>query len=660
MPSRGTRTPTTTAATTPPDGGPIAARIIRAALNWSYPPCDDFYNFVCSNFSGDNSAITKIGRETEKAIREMLDTMRIPETSQKPTEKAAALYQACIRLGNDPHGSQVDAVQSFLSHLGLDIANLTPDPYFDIFGRLVNLSFIHGFPTFVSFSAYTDLYRHVTIEILINKDDEDWIKNQHKKYDSPGLARFYMSYLNVYNSSLDSAPLVARIIQSELTVGAFLVTLRNSWSLTFYNTLDQLGYRTRGYVSQGRWVSAIAQATANVYNGSTFVLMKQNSTSLVVFLLNRNRISLEDSRLLMSWSLVHQLLPLAYGQMMDSELIELPDRRDRVAYLCYQHIIGVMALAVSERYFSTHVPLSALHAASHLANNVLKTLKSKLAAAEWVQDDLFCVMEEITRHIWFLMGYPDGLETASLIDFYFEFFPDVGANFTAGYLAARRAMTTGAFQRRFNVSFDPATVNAFYAVSERSILIFAGILQPPIFIHGAPVAVNYGGIGQITGHELMHAYDVYSVRREASQRVEGIQDTPSMQQYISKVLCLRESYKQAESEERGRTYHGLTDAEGVADWGGIQLAYDTYRSLTDDVRTEVVPGVDLTAEQTFFIFHCLKFCTTRPGTRRGWGLYWHGRSRCIVPLRNMPEFAEAFSCKRGDRMNPDRKCTFWP
>ncbi|KAK8762433.1 hypothetical protein V5799_026300 [Amblyomma americanum] len=237
----------------------------------------------------------RIGRETEKAIREMLDTMRIPETSQKPTEKAAALYQACIRLGNDPHGSQ----------------------------------------------------------ILINKDDEDWIKNQHKKYDSAGLARFYMSYLNVYNSSLDSAPLVARIIQSELTVGAFLVTLRNSWSLTFYNTLDQLGYRTRGYVSQGRWVSAISQATANVYNGSTFVLMKQNSTSLVVFLLDRNRISLEDSRLLMSWSLVHQLLPLAYGQMMDSELIELPDRRDRVASLCYQHIIGVMALAVSERYFST-------------------------------------------------------------------------------------------------------------------------------------------------------------------------------------------------------------------------------------------------------------------------------------------------------------------
>ncbi|XP_077523528.1 neprilysin-4-like [Amblyomma americanum] len=601
-----------------------------------------------------------IGRDTEEAIKEMLYTMRIPETSQKPTEKAAALYQACVRLGNDPHGSQVDAVQSFLSHLGLDIANLTPDPNFDIFGRLVNLSFIYGFPTFVSFSAYTDLYRHVTIDILINMEDEDWIITQQSQYNASSLAQFYMSYLNVYNSSLDSALLVARIIHSELTVWEHLTILSRTTPPSSFITVEQLGNFTQGYVSQRRWVSAISQATANVYNGSAFVLVKGNSTSLVVLLLDPSLISLDDSRLLMSWSLVHQLLPLAYGQMMGSELLrKFPDRRDRVAHLCYQKVVGVMAMAVSHTYFSTHVPLSALHATSQLAKNVLKTLKSKVVAAEWVQDVLFCKMEEVARHIWFLVGYPDGLETASVIDHYFEFFPDVGANFTAAYLDARRAMTTGAFQRRFNVSFDPVNANAFFFLSEKSILILAGILQPPVFIHGAPAAVNYGGIGHITGHELMHGYDVNALSHEASREITGLRDTPSMQQYISKVLCLRESYKQAESEERGRTLHDQTDSEGLADFGGIRLAYDTYRSLTDDVRTEVVPGVDLTAEQTFFVFTCLKWCTTREGTRRVWGRYWHGRSRCIVPLRNMPEFAEAFSCKRGDRMNPDRKCTFW-
>ncbi|XP_075539772.1 neprilysin-2-like [Dermacentor variabilis] len=33
--------------------------------------------------------------------------------------------------------------------------------------------------------------------------------------------------------------------------------------------------------------------------------------------------------------------------------------------------------------------------------------------------------------------------------------------------------------------------------------------------------------------------------------------------------------------------------------------------------------------------------------------------RVNVPLRNFPEFAEAFKCKRSSRMNPERRCTVW-
>ncbi|KAK8767580.1 hypothetical protein V5799_005644 [Amblyomma americanum] len=117
---------------------------------------------------------------------------------------------------------------------------------------------------------------------------------------------------------------------------------------------------------------------------------------------------------------------------------------------------------------------------------------------------------------------------------------------------------------------------------------------------------------------------------------------------------------EAESETRDRTLDTRTDSEGLVDCMGVQLAYAAFRSLPDAERRETLPGVDLTAEQIFFVSYCLKWCSSVPGTKRApGGLYWHSRSRCIVPLRNMAQFAEAFSCKRGDPMNPVKKCSFW-
>ncbi|KAK8767579.1 hypothetical protein V5799_005643 [Amblyomma americanum] len=247
-----------------------------------------------------------------------------------------------------------------------------------------------------------------------------------------------------------------------------------------------------------------------------------------------------------------------------------------------------------------------------------------------------------------------------LVDAYAVDVPDIGGNFTAPYLTARRISTLDAFRRDFNVSFDTANVNAFYSPRGKSVRIMGGLLQPPVFILGAPAAFNYGSIGQIAGHELMHAFDVGGITLNAWITLVNLENTTAKQLYTSKVLCLRSSYNQAESESRDRTLDSRTDSEGFVDFVGIQIAYAAYRSLPDAERRETLPGVDLTAEQIFFVSHCLKWCSSVPGTKRApGGLYWHSRSRCIVPLRNMAQFAEAFSCKRGDPMSPVKKCSFF-
>ncbi|KAL3211111.1 hypothetical protein MRX96_036608 [Rhipicephalus microplus] len=104
------------------------------------------------------------------------------------------------------------------------------------------------------------------------------------------------------------------------------------------------------------------------------------------------------------------------------------------------------------------------------------------------------------------------------------------------------------------------------------------------------------------------------------------------------------------------TLDDVTDSENLCDLVGTMVAYAAYSSLPENFKSETLAGLNASSEQLFFISHCLKWCAqlSKPPRR-----YAPFRSRCIVPLMNMPEFSSAFNCAPGSPMNPQNKCTFW-
>ena len=52
----------------------------------------------------------------------------------------------------------------------------------------------------------------------------------------------------------------------------------------------------------------------------------------------------------------------------------------------------------------------------------------------------------------------------------------------------------------------PQTVNAYYNSTNNEIVFPAAILQPPFFDPHADMAINYGGIGGVIGHEMTHGF----------------------------------------------------------------------------------------------------------------------------------------------------------
>jgi len=114
----------------------------------------------------------------------------------------------------------------------------------------------------------------------------------------------------------------------------------------------------------------------------------------------------------------------------------------------------------------------------------------------------------------------------------------------------------------------------------------------------------------------------------------------------------------------------LTQGENIADNGGVKEAFRAYRSFVKEKGAEepLLPGLtQYSHNQLFFLSYAHFWCgQKRPGYAMQQVMgdeHSPEQFRVIGVLSNSNEFAQAFKCKPGTRMNPQpsssSKCTVW-
>jgi predicted metalloendopeptidase len=78
---------------------------------------------------------------------------------------------------------------------------------------------------------------------------------------------------------------------------------------------------------------------------------------------------------------------------------------------------------------------------------------------------------------------------------------------TAQWAYGQRIEKIGKPTDKTEWSMTTPTVNAFYSPQNNSINFPAGILQTPFFDPRRDMALNYGGVGAVIGHEMTHGFD---------------------------------------------------------------------------------------------------------------------------------------------------------
>jgi putative endopeptidase len=210
-------------------------------------------------------------------------------------------------------------------------------------------------------------------------------------------------------------------------------------------------------------------------------------------------------------------------------------------------------------------------------------------------------------------------------------------------------------------AMTPPTVNAYYDTQLNSVNFPAGVLQPPLFDPNIDDAPNFGNTGSTIGHELTHGFDDEGRQFDAQGNLRDWWSKADAAQFSRRTACIVEQYSRYTVVDDMKINSRLTLGEDVADLGGTVLAYTAWKNVTANQRLAPIDGY--TPDQRFFIGMAQWACSNeRPEILRLRALtdtHSPSQHRVNGVVSNMPEFAQAFACKRGQAMVRDKVCQVW-
>jgi len=312
-----------------------------------------------------------------------------------------------------------------------------------------------------------------------------------------------------------------------------------------------------------------------------------------------------------------------------------------------------MGEALGQLYVEAAFPPESKVEMQRLVQNLSVALKARLEKLDWMSDATKQRALEKWASFTPKIGYPDkwrdwsGLQTSS-------------GSFLANMEAAQafnyryRLDKIGKPVDRSEWGMTPQTVNAYYNATKNEIVFPAAILQPPFFDPKADPALNYGGIGAVIGHEMMHGYDDSGSQFDAKGNFDSWWTGQDRKLFTGRTDQLVAQFDGYEAAPGLHVKGKLTLGENIGDLGGLTVAYDALQMALkqDPALDRKVDGY--TQDQRFFMNWATvwrrNFTDGELKVRLNTDPHAPANFRAIAAPSNMPAYAQAFQCKAGDGM----------
>lgn len=328
-----------------------------------------------------------------------------------------------------------------------------------------------------------------------------------------------------------------------------------------------------------------------------------------------------------------------------------------------QFVNGQLGELIGQVYVEEHFPPEYREQMTELVEYLRRAFADRLETLEWMDDETraeaFAKLEAFIPKI----GYPTQWRDYTSIEMEpGQLIANTNAVRDWGREDSRSRL--GQPIRQWEWFMSPQTVNAYYSSQRNEIVFPAAILQAPFFDPHADMAVNFGAIGGVIGHEMGHGFDDQGSRSDGTGLQRNWWTEFARNEFETRTAVLEEQYNSFCPIEGDCVRGAQTMGENIGDLGGLSIALHAYRMyLEDQGGGEEING--FTPEQRFFM---------------GWAQVWRGiqtednmRNRLITGVhspnqyrvngvvRNMDAWYDAFGVTEEDALYlaPDERVSIW-
>lgn len=323
---------------------------------------------------------------------------------------------------------------------------------------------------------------------------------------------------------------------------------------------------------------------------------------------------------------------------------------------------GVLGEVIGKLYVAKHFTPQAKSEMTTLVENLRTAYGEGIKGLDWMGEETKAQALDKLAKFTPKIGYPEKWKDYSALQISAD---DLLGNMRRATLVETRRNRTKLGQPidRTEWFMNPQTVNAYYNPVANEIVFPAAILQPPFFNLDADVAVNYGAIGAVIGHEMGHGFDDSGSQYNGDGKLSDWWTANDRKEFEARAGKLVSQYNDFKVLGDVSVNGEFTQGENIGDLSGLTIAYKAYRSTQKGKTDKVIDG--LTGNQRVFA---------------GWAQVWarkyrdeelrrrietdpHSPSefRANGTVSNMPEFYEAFNVKPDDKMyvKPEDRVKIW-
>jgi putative endopeptidase len=317
---------------------------------------------------------------------------------------------------------------------------------------------------------------------------------------------------------------------------------------------------------------------------------------------------------------------------------------------------------VGKVYVKRHFPPEAKERMMRLVANLTNAYEKSIKELDWMTDATKTEALDKLSKFTTKIGYPDEWRDYSALEIDAD---DYYGNVERAAIAEheRQINRQGTTVDRSEWGMTPQTVNAYFNPPLNEIVFPAAILQPPFFQLDAEDAVNYGAIGAVIGHEIGHGFDDQGSTFDGDGVMRNWWTDEDRAEFEKRTGRLVEQYSAFQPFDDLSVNGEFTLGENIGDLGGISIGLLAYQMSLEGAESPVMDG--FTGVQRVFLGYgqawngVIRDEALR--LRIGTDPHAPGVYRANGPVRNVPEFYEAFDVKESDALYlaPEDRVKIW-